>query len=224
MIRAMPARNPNLHGNVPEKSRVVLLLIDVINDLEFDGGAALARHALPMARRLAALKRRARQAGVPVIYANDNFGKWRSDFRKLVAHCLQDGVRGEPIAKLLKPAEEDYFVLKTKHSIFYATTLDILLEYLGARTLILTGIAGNICILFSASDAYVRDFELVVPSDCVASEDAEENRRALRQIKSLLKATVTPSRRLDVPALRKLRKSSPSAKRPPRQGEGARRK
>jgi nicotinamidase-related amidase len=205
----VPVRSPSLHGNVPEKSRVALLLIDVINDLEFEGGAALAKHSLPMARRLAALKRRAREAGIPVIYANDNFGKWRSDFRKLIAHCLEDGVRGERMAKLLKPGEEDYFVLKPRHSIFYATTLGILLEHLGARTLILTGVAGNICILFSASDAYVRGFELVVPSDCVASEDPEENRRALRQIKSVLKGTVLPSARLDVRALRRLKRSSP---------------
>ena len=197
----MPARNPTLHGNVPEQCRAALLLIDVINDLEFDGGQALARHALPMAKRLAALKRRARRAGIPAIYINDNFGRWRSDFRKLVAHCLEDGVRGEPIVRLLEPGPDDYFVLKPKHSAFFATTLDTLLDYLGATTLILTGMAGNICILYSANDAYMRDFEIVVPSDCVASEDVRENRHALRHIASVLKGRVTPSVRLDLDAL-----------------------
>ncbi len=113
-----------------------------------------------MARRIAALKRRAKAAGIPAIYVNDNFGRWQSDFTKVVQHCLDDGVRGEEMARILHPEEDDYFVLKPKHSAFYATTLDTLLQYLGAKRLILTGVAGNICILFSANDAYMRDFDL----------------------------------------------------------------
>ena len=110
----MPANNPDLHGNVPESSHNALLLIDVINDLEFEGAEQLLRHALPMARRLARLKSRARRAGIPAIYVNDNFGRWQSDFRRVVAHCLEDGVRGETIVKLLEPKDDDYFVLKPK--------------------------------------------------------------------------------------------------------------
>ena len=189
----MPAKNPDLHGNVPENSPVVLLLIDVINDMEFPGAEKLVRQALPMARRLAALKKRARKAGVPAIYVNDNFGRWQSDFHRVVEHCLNDGVRGEEVARILQPADDDYFVLKPKHSAFYATTLDTLLEYLGAKTLILTGIAGNICILFSANDAYMRDFHLIVPSDCVASNTKKENDNALAQIRKVLKGDVRPS-------------------------------
>ena len=189
----MPAKNPDLHGNVPESSPVVLLLIDVINDMEFPGAEKLVRHAVPMARRLAALKKRARKAGVPSIYVNDNFGRWQSDFHRVVEHCLEDGVRGEEVARILQPEEDDYFVLKPKHSAFYATTLDTLLQYLGAKTLILTGIAGNICILFSANDAYMRDFNLIVPSDCVASNTKKENDNALAEIKKVLKGDVRPS-------------------------------
>ena len=199
----MPANNPDLHGNVPESSHTALLLIDVINDLEFEGAEQLLRHALPMARRLARLKARARRAGIPAIYVNDNFGRWQSDFRRVVDHCLEDGVRGEPIVKLLEPKDDDYFVLKPKHSAFFATTLDTLLSYLGAKTLIITGIAGNICILFSANDAYMRDFNLIVPSDCVASNTAEENRHALRQMKKVLKADTTASTKLKLPRSRR---------------------
>jgi len=199
----MPANNPDLHGNVPESSHTALLLIDVINDLEFEGAEQLLRHALPMARRLARLKSRARRAGIPAIYVNDNFGRWQSDFRRVVDHCLEDGVRGEPIVKLLEPKDDDYFVLKPKHSAFFATTLDTLLSYLGAKTLIITGIAGNICILFSANDAYMRDFNLIVPSDCVSSNTAEENRYALRQMKKALKADTTASTKLKLPVRRR---------------------
>jgi nicotinamidase-related amidase len=195
---SMPAKNSDLHGNVPETCSVALLLIDVINDLEFEGSEALVRQAVPMARRIAALKRRAKAAGIPVIYVNDNFGRWKSDFRRVVEHCLHDGVKGEELVRILQPDDDDYFVLKPKHSAFYATTLDTLLTYLGARTLIFTGIAGNICILFSANDAYMRDYHLVVPADCTVSNTVEENDHALEEIQTVLKADITESTRLDL--------------------------
>jgi nicotinamidase-related amidase len=197
----MPARNDDLHGSVPESCSVALLLIDVINDLEFEGAEDLAKEAVPMAHRIATLRKRAKEAGIPAIYVNDNFGRWQSDFRRVVEHCLNDGVRGEEVARILRPEDDDYFVLKPKHSAFFATTLDTLLAYLGAKTLILTGIAGNICILFSANDAYMRDFNIVVPSDCVVSNTAEENRYALEQIETVLKGNITESAKLDLQKL-----------------------
>lgn len=197
----MPTTNPDLHGNVPDSSPVALLLIDVINDLEFEEGDAIVQPAIAMAHRIAALKQRARQAGIPTIYVNDNFGRWKSDFSSVVEHCLHDGVRGEPLARILRPEKDDYFVLKPKHSAFYGTTLDILLRYLGAETLILAGIAGNICILFSANDAYMRDFRLIVPSDCTVSNTADENEAALRQMRAALKADTTESESLDLQRL-----------------------
>ena len=130
----MPAKNDDLHGNVPETSPVALVLVDVINDLEFDGGKTLLKRALPMARRLASLAERARKAGVAVIYVNDNFGKWRSDFRTLLDHCLNDEVTGRELAHILAPEKTDYFMLKPKHSGFFSTTLDTLLESLRAVT------------------------------------------------------------------------------------------
>jgi nicotinamidase-related amidase len=199
----MPAKNPDLHGNAPDKSAVALLLIDVINDLEFDEGDRLLRSALPMADRIVALKARAKREGVPVVYVNDNFGRWQSDFNKQVEHCLRDGVRGAEIARRLRPGEDDYFVLKPKHSGFFSTTLDILLDYLGAETLILAGIAGNICVLFTANDAYMRDYHLVVPGDCVASNTEELNGYALEQMRTVLKADIRPSAELDFGELRR---------------------
>src|SRR4051812_22694585 len=118
----MPAKNRDLHGNVPDTSPVVLILVDVINDLEFAGGERLLKYALPAAKRIASLKARARSQRIPVIYANDNFGRWRSDFQQVVEHCLRDGVRGQKLAEILKPHPDDYFVLKAKHSAFYSTT------------------------------------------------------------------------------------------------------
>jgi nicotinamidase-related amidase len=197
----MRAKNDDLHGSAPDDADVALLLIDVINDLEFDGGEALLAQALPMATQIAALKRRGTQAGIPAIYVNDNFGRWQSDFAKLLAHCLNDGVRGQPLAEQLQPEPDDYFVLKPKHSGFYATTLDLLLRYLHVTTIILTGLTGDICVLFTANDAYMRDVHLVVSADCVASQDPEENRHALRHMQRVLKADIRPSTALDLHTL-----------------------
>ena len=133
-----------------------------------------------------------------MIYVNDNFGRWQSDFNKQVDHCLHDGVRGQPLAELLAPGEEDYFVLKPKHSGFYSTSLDILLDYLQAETLILTGIAGNNCVLFTANDAYMRDFKIFVPADCIVSNTKQENEHALKQMENVLKANTTIAAELDL--------------------------
>lgn len=202
----MPAKNHDLHGNAPDAAAVALLLIDVLNDLEFKGGKELLRFALPMAKRIAALKQRAKRARVPVVYVNDNFGKWQSDLHKLVRHCLDDGVRGEPVVQLLQPDEEDYFVLKPKASGFFCTTLELLLQYLQVTTLILTGVAGNICVHFTANDAYLRDYRLFIPSDCVASRTQKENTAALAQMRQLLGADVRKSSTLD---LRQLNRRTP---------------
>ncbi|HEY9282017.1 MAG TPA: isochorismatase family cysteine hydrolase [Pyrinomonadaceae bacterium] len=208
----MPAKNEDLHGNVPDKAEVALLLIDVINDLEFDSGEALLRHALPAAERLRALKRRAKEAEVPVVYVNDNFGRWQSDFQKLLQHCLDEGVTGSPLAAMLRPNDDDYFVLKPKHSGFFSTTLDILLDYLQVKTLVLTGLTGDICVLFTASDAYMRDFHLFVPEDCVASADPRENEHALEHMRRVLKADTRPSAEIDFDELKQLARREPDAK------------
>ena len=195
------SRAKDLHGAAPDECTVALVLIDWINDLEFDGGDKLFPQALKAAQATAALRKRAKQAGVPVIYCNDNFGKWRSDFRSLLQHVLKDDVRGRPIAQLLAPDEHDYFVLKPKHSGFHSTSLDVLLAHLGASTLVLTGVAGNFCVLFTAHDAYMRDFSLLVPSDCLASEEDADNRHALAHMAKVCKADTAPSQAIDFASL-----------------------
>jgi nicotinamidase-related amidase len=194
----MPAKNPDLHGNAPDSAAAVLLIVDVINDMEFPGGDKLLVHAEPMAARLAALKRRAKEAGIPAVYANDNFGRWKSDFATLVRHCLQEDVRGRAVARLLVPEPDDYFVLKPKHSAFFATPLDTLLKYLGARTLIVTGLTADMCVLFTAADAFLRDYHIIVAEDCVASIDAEENAQALRYMARVMDADVRAAADIDL--------------------------
>ena len=193
----MSERSEDLHGSAPDKSGAALLLIDVINDFDFPEGEQLLKLARPVGKNIARLKQRAKDAGIPAIYVNDNFGRWRSDFKKIVTHALEKGY-GKEFVELLLPDEDDYFVLKPKHSGFYSTTLSLLLTHLTAKNLILTGIAGNNCVLVTANDAYMRDFKLFVPADCVVSNTDEENQAALKQMQNVLKADITISTELDL--------------------------
>jgi nicotinamidase-related amidase len=192
-----PTRSDRAHKAISVPVRgTALLLIDVINDLAFEGSETLVVQAEAMAARLATLKRRASAAGIPAIYINDNFGQWRSDFRKTVAHCTSRSSPGRRVSLRLRPTMRDYFVLKPKHSGFFDTTLDTLLETLRIRRVILAGIAGNICVLFTANDAYMRDFKLFAPADCIVSNTAADNDHALRQIQTVLKGSIAESIRL----------------------------
>ena len=197
----MARTTEDLHGSAPDKSGAALLLIDVINDFDFPEGDELLRLAMPVGRNIAALKKRAHDAGIPTIYVNDNFGRWQSDFKKIVAHCSRDDAKGKRFVEMLLPDKDDYFVLKPKHSGFYSTTLDLLLTHLTAKNLILTGIAGNNCVLFTANDAYMRDFKIFVPADCVVSNTEEENEHALKQMENVLKADTSLAEELDLKAI-----------------------
>lgn len=185
----------NDEQSFPDESATALLIIDTINDLEFEGGQRLLRHALPMAENIAALKQRAAVAGIATIYLNDNFGQWRSDFRAVVRQNLE-GVRGSPVVQRLVPDQDDYFVLKPKHSGFFGTTLDTLLRFIQAERLILTGLTTEICVLFTAIDAYMRDYSLIVPSDCSAAVSQEQHEQALNYMRRVLKADIRPAEQL----------------------------
>jgi nicotinamidase-related amidase len=196
----MPARNPDLHGSAPDDAAAALLIVDLISDFEFGNGARVARAALRIAPRIARLKARAKIAGLPTLYVNDNFGRWRSDFRQLVEHALSRP-RSEPVIRLIEPEPGDYFVLKPKHSGFYATALAPLLRSIGARTVILTGVASHQCVLFTANDAHLRDLDVAVPRDCIGAATPQQTAFALRYFSSVLRADTRASTRLDLAKL-----------------------
>lgn len=180
--------SPDLHGMAPDDSAAVLVVIDMISSFDFPDGDRLLAGALPAARRIAALVRRARARGIPVVYVNDNTGRWRSSLEEVWRRCAAEDSRGREVCELLRPQDEDYFVLKPKHSGFYGTTLELLLAKLGAARLVLTGVAGDTCVLMTAADAYLREFEVIVPSDCCASVDPADNERALGWMRRVLRA------------------------------------
>ncbi|MET3915672.1 nicotinamidase-related amidase [Variovorax sp. OAS795] len=198
----MAPSQPPVLAPVPAAGRTALLIIDMISCWDFPDAEKLLPGAHAIAGRIKALKARCTRAGVPTIYVNDNRGRWRSDFPKLVEMSLAAGGAGAEITSALLPEEDDYFVLKPKQSAFFATPLELLLAYLKASRLIVTGVASDQCIVATVADAGMRDLEAVVPRDCVASQSRARNERFLRQAEEALRVSTTPGPRIRLPARR----------------------
>ncbi|UZK65353.1 cysteine hydrolase family protein [Sphingomonas sp. M1-B02] len=167
--------------------KTALLIIDMINTFDFPEGEQLMNGASRAAEAILELRRQAAQAGLPVIYVNDNFGVWHSEKSLLVERARERLVRPE-----LAPTDEDYFVIKPQFSGFYSTNLPVLLPKLGVNRLVLTGVATDICILFTAADAHMRDYALWIPEDAVAAETAEGSASALAIMRSSMGAETAP--------------------------------
>lgn len=185
---------------------MAVLLIDVINALDFPGSAPLVRAALRAAPRIASLIRRARDAHAPVIYVNDNFGRWSSDFKATVKACTQPDRPGAAVSAQLRPMPGDYFVLKPQHSGFYATPLELLLDHLRVHTVVAAGFATDICVAFTVNDAHMRGFHVVVPKDCVAANSPSLTNAALEHVRVALGGTTPLERSLRFEAFRGRRK------------------
>ncbi len=166
----------------------------MVNPLQFPGAERLLPAARAAGEAIARLRAALAPQGVPTIFVNDNFGFWNLSFRDLVEHIRSRDVLGRALLGAVEPEPGDHFVLKPKHSGFYSSSLDVLLAYLGTRRLLLTGVSTNSCVLFTANDAYMRDYEVVVPADCTAAETAAEHEWALRQMHATLKADTRPAR------------------------------
>jgi nicotinamidase-related amidase len=185
-----------LRRQVSGKSRAgtaeAILLVDFMNLFDFAGARALAPRAERAARNTARLKARATATGTPCIFINDNFGDWTRSFDRLVLACVDRGGPAARIANLLQPAPGDISILKPRHSAFYGTPLEFLLEELQVASLIITGVAADSCVFATAQDAHVRKFRVRVPGDCVAGESVAIERAALRHMARTLKADVRP--------------------------------
>jgi nicotinamidase-related amidase len=159
----------------------------------------ILKGALAMRDALVRLKERARGAGIPALYVNDNFGDWRSEKEVLMGRCLE--AKGAPFVRPLLPDGEDYFVLKPMHSAFYMTPLEVLLQHLQVETLILTGLTSNSCITVTAHDANMRGYDIYIPPDCSCARNAEEHSYALSQLEAMTGANLRSSTSLKLPNL-----------------------
>lgn len=173
-----------------------LLVIYIISCWDFPDADKLLPNAWRITRPIAALKARCRRAGAPVIYANDNRGRWRSDFPALVDLSLECGGTGGAITQALQPARDDYFVLKPSQSALFGTPLELLLGHLEVRRIAVAGVASDQCVLSTVLEARMRSLEVVVPSDCVATQSSARNRTVLRQFEAVHGVSVTAGSRI----------------------------
>ena len=179
-----------------DKTNKALLIIDIINHFQFDHGSHLLKQSLQFLPSLLQLKMRAKEKQMPIIYINDHYNLWQADFKKIISYCTTE--QNEDFLTQIKPNEDDYFLIKPKHSAFYGTALNTLLFQLHINHLIITGIAGNICVLFTANDAYMRDYRLSCPRDCIASVNEQDNLYALTMMKNVLDADTIESSKLNL--------------------------
>ena len=176
-----------------------LLIIDMISDWQFEDADRLLPHACAIAQAIHALKQRCQQADLPVIYANDNHGRWRSDFQERIHEAEQSREDAACIGRLLKPGKEDYLILKPRHSAFVATPLHIVLSNLHVKKLMLTGVTTDQCVLATATDAHMHGFEVWCPEDCVATLSDTRQRRTLDHMSEVMRVRTQPSTALKLP-------------------------
>jgi len=188
-----------------QRKKRALLLVDVINRFDFPGAAPLVKAARRAAPRIQALAERARRSAAPVIYVNDHFGEWRADFDQIVTAATREDSPGRAVAAFLRPERSDYFVLKPMHSGFYATALAPLLEHLGVGTVVIAGFATNYCVEFTANDAYMRGYHVVVPRDATASNTLALTRASLAHVESTLQGETPSSDAVRFPSQRSAR-------------------
>jgi len=181
--------------------KTAILLIDVINAFDFPGAEPITAAAEAVVPNILRLTRRARDLQIPVVYVNDNFGQWRSDFRATIEGCTAPHELGRNVSDALRPEQGDYFVLKPQHSGFYCTTLSLLLEHLRVETLVLCGFATNICVAFTANDAHMHGYNVLVPEDCTASNTPALTSSALEHVRVALGGSTAPSDTIDFDSL-----------------------
>ncbi|PZQ59960.1 MAG: cysteine hydrolase [Phenylobacterium zucineum] len=180
----------------PAPGGVGLLIIDLLNPMDFEGAEAMATTAMAAAQAAARLRVEADGLGVPTVYVNDNFGQWHSDRERIVDAARAATPLGRRLVETIAPRPDDYFVIKPQFSGFYATHLQVLLPKLGVNRLVLTGLAADICVLFTAADAHMRAYGLWAPADAVASSHPAHTEWTLAILRKSMGAQTASSREL----------------------------
>lgn len=184
-----------------EKSETgaALLIVDMINSLDFPGAERLVPKLDGVISTILKLRDEADALGVPVVYVNDNYGHWQSEKSELMRLCGRKP-EARRLIERIAPRSRDYFLLKPRLSGFYATNLPVLLPVLEVSRLVLTGVAADICVLFTAADAHMREYALWTPRDATASEADERTDWALDIMRNSMSAETRPTGELSLKA------------------------
>jgi nicotinamidase-related amidase len=161
-----------------------------LNTYQHPDADALVTNVFKIIEPLTDLARRARDSDdVDLVYVNDNFGDFTAQFSDIVdSACL--GERPDMVEPIVS-THNSRVVTKVRLSAFYSTPVAYLLNRLGAERVILTGQVTEQCILYSALDAYVRHFQVVVPTDAVADIDPDLGAAALKMMEQNMSAELT---------------------------------
>jgi nicotinamidase-related amidase len=183
------------NGKVEDMGKTALIVIDMINTYTHEDADLLVPSVEKALPPLVDLIGRARAHEVPVIYANDNFGEWRSHHGEILETALE-GPRAS-LVRPLAPDKSSLFVVKARHSIFYETPLGYLLSQQGIDHVVLCGQVTEQCVLYSALDAHIRHLRVTVPHDAVAHIHEDLADAALRMMERNMDARVTSSADID---------------------------
>jgi nicotinamidase-related amidase len=168
-----------------------LIVVDMVQTYDFDDAERLVNNVERIVDPLRDLIQRAKRDADRVIYVNDNFGDWHSERQRLVETAL--ATEHAKLVEAIKPDDDATFIVKARHSIFYGTPLDYMLDMEGIEQIVLTGQVTEQCILYSALDAHVRSRPTVVPRDCVAHIDDDLAKAALKMMERNMDAEVVES-------------------------------
>jgi len=171
-------------------SKLAILVIDMQGDFIDDGAPVECPGGRDIIPSIQTLLSAARAKGVPVIYTQETHRAEKVDFGlELMGnepeHCLE-GTPGVEIVSDLAMQPGDFLIKKRRYSAFFATDLDILLRGLRSTHIILTGVASDVCVQATALDAYQHDYQVIVPTECVAGTNLTRHEAALANISYLL--------------------------------------
>jgi len=175
-------------GSVAPVPKTALIVVDMVQTYDFSDGETLAGNVEKMIPSLKRLLDKAREADALIVYVNDSFGDWSTDREGLVAKA-----RASDYPHLIDEVEPDddvLFVLKARHSIFFQTPMDYILDENEIEHLVLAGQATEQCILYSALDAHIRHRPVSVPKDAVAHIHDDLAEASLRMMEINMDATV----------------------------------
>lgn len=172
-----------------------LLIVDLINSFSFKHGCVLAEKTLKMIPNINLLRKLFVDRNFPIIYINDHYKINNPTPEKLIKHCLNP--LSYSVIKQVMPSEYDRFVFKPNYSGFYETKLNDLLKELTVTHLFIIGVAGNRCVLFTANDAFMRDYKLIIPYDAISSVTDYDEKISIYMMKDILNAKVVLSEEIE---------------------------